>query len=424
GEQKKQLGKNNEAKMTLYNALPPNSQVKNCKIDLLTQVYEKFLISNEETIDSGFTRFNAIVTSLKSLDPDYSSKNYVRKFLRVLPLKWRAKVTIIEEAKDLATLPLDELIGNLKVYETILGIDGVASKPIKDNVMPIALKANVTRGQTSSDSICQDKSNKDEEINLMAKNFRKLFRKCVKKHDKFDICKENTKGGESSRCERGCYNCGNKNHFIRDCPKSKKNKAFENDELLKFSKDFSKIYEKLLQEKIALEKEHSNLFSKVNELELEVKKLARSKKMVEPCENCDVLTKEVESLKSNVSKLQDEALNFSKFKKSSVILDDMLSRQKLSQDKKGLGFLKNDKTTSVKEPLSLKLNEDEYYICCENTTHMMNALKEARMELREMLLSIYHSLKMFLDIISKIKRKFEDEKIKRNDKGNEKVNDF
>ncbi|GJV68442.1 hypothetical protein Tco_1483951 [Tanacetum coccineum] len=109
-EKKKQLGKNNEANMTLYNALP----LKNCKIDLLTQEYEKFSISNEETIDSGFTRFNAIVTSIKSLDPDYSSKNYVRKFLRALPLKWRAKVMTIEEAKDLATLPLDELIGNLR----------------------------------------------------------------------------------------------------------------------------------------------------------------------------------------------------------------------------------------------------------------------------------------------------------------------
>ncbi|GKF37827.1 hypothetical protein Tco_0114585 [Tanacetum coccineum] len=110
--QKKQLGKNNEAKMTLYNALPRkeyehvfmcktskevwntliithqgNSQVKNCKIDLLTQEYKKFSISHEETIDSGFTRFNAIVTSLKSLDPDYSSKNYMRKFLRALLLK-------------------------------------------------------------------------------------------------------------------------------------------------------------------------------------------------------------------------------------------------------------------------------------------------------------------------------------------------
>ncbi|GJV45601.1 hypothetical protein Tco_1430137 [Tanacetum coccineum] len=143
-------------RVTLYNALPRqayerlfmckttkevchtliithqgNSQVKNCKIDLLTLEYEKFSISNEETIDCGFTRFNAIVTSLKSLDTDYSSKNHVRKFPRALPLKWRAKVTTIEEAKDLATLPLDELIGNLKVYEIVLDNDGVASKTTK-----------------------------------------------------------------------------------------------------------------------------------------------------------------------------------------------------------------------------------------------------------------------------------------------------
>ncbi|GJR64520.1 retrovirus-related pol polyprotein from transposon TNT 1-94 [Tanacetum coccineum] len=126
-DQKKQLGKNNKAKMTLYNALPQ---------------YKKFSISNDETIDSGFTRFNAIIASLKSLDLDYSSKNHVRKFLRALPLKWRAKVTAIEEAKDLATLPLDELVGNLKVYEMILENDGVVSKTTtKEKVKSLALKA-------------------------------------------------------------------------------------------------------------------------------------------------------------------------------------------------------------------------------------------------------------------------------------------
>nr|GFA06123.1 UBN2 domain-containing protein [Tanacetum cinerariifolium] len=145
--------------MTIYNALPRkeygrvfidktakeiwrtliithqgNSQVKNCKIDLLTQEYEKFSISNEETINSGFTHFNAIVTSLKSLDPDYSSKNHVRKFLRALPLRWRAKVTTIEESKDLATFSLDELI---------------------------ALKSKVTRDQTSDDIDSQGGSDED-----------------------------------------------------------------------------------------------------------------------------------------------------------------------------------------------------------------------------------------------------------------------
>ncbi|GKD77580.1 hypothetical protein Tco_1340201 [Tanacetum coccineum] len=150
-----------EAWHTLIITHQGNSQVKNYKIDLLTQEYEKFSIPNEETIDSGFTRFNAIVTSLKSLDPDYYSKNHVRKFLRALPLEWRAKVSAIEEAKDLATLPLDELIGNLKVYEMILDNDGVASKTTKEKVKSFALKAKITREQTSDDSDSQGDSDKD-----------------------------------------------------------------------------------------------------------------------------------------------------------------------------------------------------------------------------------------------------------------------
>ncbi|GJU24398.1 hypothetical protein Tco_1163019 [Tanacetum coccineum] len=129
-----------------------NSQVKDCKIDLLTQKFKKLSISDEETIDSGFTRFNAIVTSLKSLDQDYSSKNHVRKFFHALPLKWRDNVTTSKEAKDLSTLPLDELIGNLKVYEMILENNGVASKTTKEKVKSLALKAKVTREQTSNDS--------------------------------------------------------------------------------------------------------------------------------------------------------------------------------------------------------------------------------------------------------------------------------
>nr|GEW04045.1 UBN2 domain-containing protein [Tanacetum cinerariifolium] len=147
--------------------------------DPKAQMVKKFSISNEETIDSGFTRFNAIVTSLKSLYPDYSSKNHVRKFLRALPLKWRAKVTTIEESKDLATLPLDELVRNLKVYEMILENNGVVSTTTtKDKVKSLTLKAKVTKKQTSDNSDSQggsdedvDGQEEDESFNLIARNF-------------------------------------------------------------------------------------------------------------------------------------------------------------------------------------------------------------------------------------------------------------
>ncbi|GKC59140.1 hypothetical protein Tco_1086738 [Tanacetum coccineum] len=84
----------------------PNT-VKDNKIDLLVQQYEQFTILEEESIDSGFARFNTIITSLKALDEGFFSKNYVRKFLRALHPKWRAKVMAIEESKDLSSLALD-----------------------------------------------------------------------------------------------------------------------------------------------------------------------------------------------------------------------------------------------------------------------------------------------------------------------------
>ncbi|GJY01640.1 hypothetical protein Tco_0359792 [Tanacetum coccineum] len=125
-----------------------NNQVKDNKIDLLVQQYEQFVILEDETINSAFARFNTIITSLKALDEGYSRKNYVRKFLRALHLKWRAKVTAIEESKDLTSLSLNEPIGNLKVHEMIIKKDSkivkakgerksLALKAKKEYVMPV-----------------------------------------------------------------------------------------------------------------------------------------------------------------------------------------------------------------------------------------------------------------------------------------------
>ncbi|GJR76983.1 putative ribonuclease H-like domain-containing protein [Tanacetum coccineum] len=51
---------------------------------------------------------------LKALDEGFSTKNCIRKFLKALDPKWRAKVTTIEESKNLTTLSLERLLGNLK----------------------------------------------------------------------------------------------------------------------------------------------------------------------------------------------------------------------------------------------------------------------------------------------------------------------
>ncbi|GJU13913.1 retrovirus-related pol polyprotein from transposon TNT 1-94 [Tanacetum coccineum] len=112
----------------------------------------------DESIDSAFARFNTIITSLKALDEGYSSKNYVRKFLRALHLKLRAKVTTIEESKYLTSLSLDELIGNLKVHEMIIKKDSKIVKA-KFERKSLALKDK----KESSDEECSTSESKDEE---------------------------------------------------------------------------------------------------------------------------------------------------------------------------------------------------------------------------------------------------------------------
>nr|GEV70865.1 reverse transcriptase domain-containing protein [Tanacetum cinerariifolium] len=71
-----------------------------------------------------------------ALDEPLSSQNHVGKFLRALLTKWRPKVTTIDELKDLSTLSLDELNGNLKVYEVVLEKDYEGSKNKKERCTP------------------------------------------------------------------------------------------------------------------------------------------------------------------------------------------------------------------------------------------------------------------------------------------------
>nr|GEW61385.1 copia protein [Tanacetum cinerariifolium] len=113
----------------------------------------------EESIDSGFARFNTIITSLKALDEGFSSSNYIRKFLRALHPKWRAKVMTIEESKDLSSLALDELIGNLKVHEVVMEKDSKIYRGKKERIKSIALKAK----KESSDDETSTSGSDDEE---------------------------------------------------------------------------------------------------------------------------------------------------------------------------------------------------------------------------------------------------------------------
>ncbi|GJR00518.1 zf-CCHC domain-containing protein [Tanacetum coccineum] len=249
-ELKRRLAKNNEAKMVIYNALPRkeyerifmcnaekeiwkallithqgNSQVKDNKIDLLVQQYEQFVVFEDESIDSAFARFNTIINSLKALDEGYSSKNYVRKFLRALYPKWRAKVMAIEDSKDLTSLSLDELIKNLKVYEMIIKKDSEIVKA-KGERRYLALKAK----KESRYKVCSTYRSKDEEYAMAVRDFQKFFKRRGRfvrqpRNDKKTF--QRNRDDKNGKNERKCFRCGDPNHLIRECPNHRETRTTE-----------------------------------------------------------------------------------------------------------------------------------------------------------------------------------------------------
>ena len=71
----------------------------------------------------------------------------VRKVLRFLPERFHAKITTIEESKDIDQIPLTELVGNLQTYK--LGLTRIG-KTGKGKSM--ALKAKSSETNESSDN--------------------------------------------------------------------------------------------------------------------------------------------------------------------------------------------------------------------------------------------------------------------------------
>ncbi|GJZ50845.1 hypothetical protein Tco_0605360 [Tanacetum coccineum] len=143
---------------------------------LMVQPWERVArqrISQKESIDNAFDKFNTIITSRKALDEGFSSKNCVRKFLTALHPKLHAKVTAIEESKNLTTLSLDELIGNLKIYEEVIKKDSETVKSKREQSRSIALKAR----KESSDDDSSTSDSEDEDYAMAVRDFKKFFKR-------------------------------------------------------------------------------------------------------------------------------------------------------------------------------------------------------------------------------------------------------
>ena len=139
--------------------------VKDSKFQRLTTSFEEIKMEEDESFDEFYAKLKDIVNSAFNLGETIHEPKIVRKVLRSLPERFHAKITAIEESKDIDKIPLTELVGNLQIYELRLSRIGKSGKS-----KSMALKAK------SSDT---DESSDDEDSKMKSYITRK-FKKFMK----------------------------------------------------------------------------------------------------------------------------------------------------------------------------------------------------------------------------------------------------
>ena len=131
-------------------------------------------MGEDESFNEFYAKLKDIDNSAFNFRETIPESKVVRKVLRSLPEKFHAKITLIEKSKDIDSIPLIELVGNLQTYELGLTTIGKGSKSKR-----MALKAKSNKTVKSSD-------NEDSKMkSYITRQFKKFIKNAnVKGFDK------------------------------------------------------------------------------------------------------------------------------------------------------------------------------------------------------------------------------------------------
>ncbi|GKV17229.1 hypothetical protein SLEP1_g27762 [Rubroshorea leprosula] len=169
---------NNKAINMLQCALNPMEVNRVFGCDTAKEIWDMFEMKQNESIKEMYTRFNDIVTNLKALGKVYPNQALVRKILRSLPKVWETKKTTIKEVKNLNTLKLDDLNGNLMTYEIDIQVGGEVE--VVEKKKNVAFKASSQKEESEDDASDDESSNEEDIKKLVSKEVKKYMKKSVK----------------------------------------------------------------------------------------------------------------------------------------------------------------------------------------------------------------------------------------------------
>ena len=143
-----------EAWTILQTTYKGTKAVKDSKFQRLTTSVEEIKMEEDESFDEFYAKLKDIVNSTFNLGETIPESKIVKKVLRSLPERFHAKITAIEESKDIDKIPLTKLVGNLQTYE--LGLTRIG-KMGKGKSMELKAKSSET-DESSDDEDSKMKS--------------------------------------------------------------------------------------------------------------------------------------------------------------------------------------------------------------------------------------------------------------------------
>ena len=102
-----------EAWTILQTTYEGTKAVKDSKFQRLTTRFEEIKMEENKSFDEFYAKLKDIVNSAFNLGKIIPEPKIVRKVLKSLLERFHAKITVIEESKDIDKIPLTELVGNL-----------------------------------------------------------------------------------------------------------------------------------------------------------------------------------------------------------------------------------------------------------------------------------------------------------------------
>ena len=196
--------------------------VKDSKFQRLTTSFEEIKMEEDDSFDEFYVKLKDIVNSAFNLGETISEPKIVRKVLRYLPERFHAKITTIEESKDIDKIPLTKLVGNPQTYE--LGLSRIGKS---DKGKSMALKAKSSDTDESSDN---EDSKMKSYITRQFKKFMKNangrnFDKDRRQSSSFQVKgqdkgKKDAKEGGQYTVLAGpkCFGCQDFGHMKHECP--------------------------------------------------------------------------------------------------------------------------------------------------------------------------------------------------------------